>query len=359
MLSAGARPLVGCKGEFALARAELDLDRSQGQAERQHVAADDFQRRLHLVVALLGQILIAVREQADGGRASGLAGVFRRHVRVFELEEVEFDLQPRDEIVAALSELIENRAIEMPRRERHRAAVVEVEVAQQPARRRRPWQHAKGRRIRHHQNVGGAFHLLHAEAAARREHRKHRLVRGVLGQHRGGDGAAAFERRQRFAGHQRLAAQDAVLVGERQPDDFEIFLFDDSAQAAGGFLLLFRPETVTFDETQRVILPSCRHSGVMRSIETRNLEHSSRCAIAHLRSGPSHRPGMTVLEITPPPTDAGSCRRSRSAPARPTARRGGVSRRLPSSRFPSRASARCRPWWRGPGCCAHARRPGT
>ena len=29
-------------------------------------------------------------------------------------------------------------------------------------------------------------------------------------------------------------------------------LFDDPAQAAGGLLLLFRPQTVTFDETQRV-----------------------------------------------------------------------------------------------------------
>ena len=101
MLSAGVKPLGRLKGEFALARAELDLDRPQGQAERQHVAADDFQRRLHLVVALLGQVLIAVRQQADGRRPSGLAGILRRHVRVFELEEVEFDLEPRDEIVAA------------------------------------------------------------------------------------------------------------------------------------------------------------------------------------------------------------------------------------------------------------------
>ena len=98
----GRQPLGRRKSEFALARAELDLDRSQGQAERQHVAPDDFQRRLHLVVALLGQILIAVRQQADRWRRAGLAGILRRHVRVFELEEVEFDFQPRDEIVAAL-----------------------------------------------------------------------------------------------------------------------------------------------------------------------------------------------------------------------------------------------------------------
>ena len=210
----GREPLGRLEGEFALARAELDLDRSQRQAERQHVAADDFQRRLHLVVALLGQVLIAVRQQADGRRPPGLAGILRRHVRVFELEEVEFDLEARDEIVTAASQLIEHLAIEMARGERHRAAVAEIEVAQQPACGRRPGQHAERRRVRHHQHVGGAFHLLHAKTAAGGEHREHRLVRGVLGEHRGGDGAAAFERSQRFARDQRLAAQDAVLIGE-------------------------------------------------------------------------------------------------------------------------------------------------
>lgn len=51
----------GREGEFALARAELDLDRAQRQPEREDVAADDLERRLHLIVALLGEILIAVR----------------------------------------------------------------------------------------------------------------------------------------------------------------------------------------------------------------------------------------------------------------------------------------------------------
>ena len=209
-----AQSLGRRKSEFALARAELDLDRSQGQAERQHVAPDDFQRRLHLVVALLGQILIAVRQQAHRRRPPGLAGILRRHVRVFQLEEVEFDLEARDEIVTAASELIEHLAIEMARGERHRAAVAEIEVAQQPSRRRRPGQHAKGSRVCHHQHVGGTLHLLHAKAAAGSEHREHRLVRGVLGEHRGGDGAAAFQRGHRFARDQRLATQNAVLIGE-------------------------------------------------------------------------------------------------------------------------------------------------
>ena len=72
------QPLARREGELALARAELDLDRAQGQAERDDVAAQDLQHRLHLVVALLGQVLIAVRQQADRRRRAGLAGILRR-----------------------------------------------------------------------------------------------------------------------------------------------------------------------------------------------------------------------------------------------------------------------------------------
>jgi hypothetical protein len=85
-------------------------------------------------------------------------------------------------------------------------------------------------------------------------------VRGVLGEHRGGDAASAFQRAQRLARDQRLAAQDAVLIGEREPDDFELLLLDDFAQARRRFFLRARPQTVTLDETQRVA-PSRHRSG--------------------------------------------------------------------------------------------------
>ena len=197
---------------------------------------------LDLVEALLGQILIAVRQQADRGRAAGLAGVLGRHMRVVELEQVEFDLEPGDEIIAALAELVHDRAIKLPRRERHRLAVAEIEIAQHPARARRPRQRAERQGVRHHQRVGGAFHLLQPEAAAGGEHGKHGLVRSVLGKQRGGDAAAAFQRGQRLAGDQRLAAQDAVLVGKGEADGFEFLLFGDRAQAARRLALL-RPTT--------------------------------------------------------------------------------------------------------------------
>ena len=250
-MSAGSSPFPRREGEFALARAELDLDRAQRQAERQDVAPDDFQHRLHLVVALLGEILIAVRQQADVGRRARLSGMLRRHLCVVELEDVEFDFEPGDKIVAAFCQPIEHRPVEIAGRERHRPPVGEIDIAQQPSRRGRPRQHAEARGIRHHQNVGGAFHLPHPETAAGGEYRKHGLVRGVLGEHRGGDAAAALQRRQRFRRDQRLAAQDAVLVGERQPDNFELLLLDDALQPRRRFVLLIGPETVTPDKTQR------------------------------------------------------------------------------------------------------------
>src|SRR5438445_4118558 len=61
----GLKPQRRLECEFALAWTEFDLDRAQRQAERQDVAPDNLEHRLHLVVALLGQVLVAVRQQAD------------------------------------------------------------------------------------------------------------------------------------------------------------------------------------------------------------------------------------------------------------------------------------------------------
>ena len=186
-----------------------------------------------------------MRQQADRGRLARLAGILRRHFCVFELEDVEFDLEAGDKVVAALCELREHRPVEMAGRKRHRPPVGKINIAQQPAGRRRPWQHAKTCGVRHHQNIGGAFHFPHPKTAARGEHRKYGPMRGVLGKHRRGDGASALQRGQRFAGDQCLAPQDSVLVGEREPDDLEFLLFDDSAQARRRFALLVGPKPVT------------------------------------------------------------------------------------------------------------------
>jgi hypothetical protein len=56
------------------------------------------------------------------------------------------------------------------------------------------------------------------EAAAGREHGKHGAVCGVLGEQRRGRGAAIAHRYGRFARNHGLAAQDSVLVDEREAD---------------------------------------------------------------------------------------------------------------------------------------------
>src|SRR5260370_461994 len=50
-------PLRSVEVEFGPSQCEFTFQPTKGQPKRQHVAADDFQRRLHLVVALLGQVL--------------------------------------------------------------------------------------------------------------------------------------------------------------------------------------------------------------------------------------------------------------------------------------------------------------
>src|SRR5882757_9965260 len=238
--------------ELALARTEFDLDRSQRQAERHDVAPDDLEHRLHLVVALLGEILIAVRQQADIRRLTGLTGVPGRHLGVFEFEDMAFDFETGDEVVAALFEASEHRFVEIAGRERDRPAVGEMNITQQPAGGRCPWQHAEAEGIRHHQHIGGAFHLRHAKTAAGGEHREHSPVRGVLGEHRGGDGASALERANRLARDQRFTPQDSVLIGERETDDLELLLLDDTPELLRRLALLVGPKAVTFDKTQRV-----------------------------------------------------------------------------------------------------------
>ena len=57
-----------------------------------------------------------------------------------------------------------------------------------------------------------------ADAAARGEGREDGAVRGVLEEEGAGDGDAALERRGDFRHREGLAAQHAVLIGERKPD---------------------------------------------------------------------------------------------------------------------------------------------
>ena len=96
----GGKPGLRAKGEFALARSQFDFQRAQRHAERLDAAPDRLQRRVELIEASLGQILVALIEQAHLGRLRRPGGVGRRKPRVFKLEEMEFDFEPGEEIEA-------------------------------------------------------------------------------------------------------------------------------------------------------------------------------------------------------------------------------------------------------------------
>ncbi len=151
---------LGAEGELDLARPELDLERAQRQREAGDVGAQDLQDRVELVVARLGQVLVAVVEQRDLGRRARLARLRRvaqAEMRLLQFEQMEFDLEAGEELVAGVPQAAKHLAIDLPRAERHRPAVGEDDVAQHPAGVRRPRQHAEGRRVVHHHAVRRAY----------------------------------------------------------------------------------------------------------------------------------------------------------------------------------------------------------
>ena len=99
---------------------------------------------------------------------------------IFQLEDVAFDLEPRDVIEAAPVQLIEYAAAQLTGAERHGPAVGEIEVAKQPAAVRRPRYYLEAERIRHQEQIGRALHLRHVEAAATGEDGKDGAVRSIF-----------------------------------------------------------------------------------------------------------------------------------------------------------------------------------
>ena len=219
MASAGSRPVPARKVNSTWLGPNSTSMRAQRQAEIDDVGAQDLQDRVHLVVALLGQVLVALVQQRHVGRLAGLAGVGRiaeAELALLQLEEMELDFEAGDEIVAAVAQRLERAAVDVARAERHRPAVGKMDVAQHPAGMRRPRQHAEGRGIGQHHHVGRALELLHAEAAARLPDREHRAVRGVLQQHRRGEADAVLQRRVDLARRQR-SCRAARRAGRRRP----------------------------------------------------------------------------------------------------------------------------------------------
>ncbi len=161
---------------------------------------------------------------------------------------MEFDLEPGEKIVAFARKPRERVAQNLPRRERHRLAVSKINVAKEPAGVRCPRQNLERVRVGDHDEIAAALHLLHGEATAGSEDRIDRPVRGVLGQERGRHGHAAVQHRRPVGGDHRLAAQHAVLVGEREPHQFKLAFLDRLLDRLGVARLFVGPQTVALDE---------------------------------------------------------------------------------------------------------------
>ena len=181
------------------------------------------------------------------GRGAGLAGLIEPHRRVGDPEDVELDLEAGGEAAVEGIEAGERAARHAAGAEGHGRAVGEAQVAQDPG----GFFGAQGRT---RQVVGSAIRrtsaapciLRHVEAAAGGEDRKHRAMRRVLGEQR------RRQRDARGAGRpiasrpdQRLAAQDAVLVGEDEADHLDPPRVDLGDETGGRGLRLARPSLET------------------------------------------------------------------------------------------------------------------
>ena len=100
----GRKPDLRLEGELALARAELDFDRAQRQAQRDDLAAHDVENRLELIEARFGQILIALGKQTDLRRGARPRGIGRGKPRIVELEDMKLDLEAGDVVEPGLGE---------------------------------------------------------------------------------------------------------------------------------------------------------------------------------------------------------------------------------------------------------------
>ena len=202
----GGKSKLRAEGEFALARAQFDFERTKRHAERFDAAPDRLQRRVDLIEARFGQILVALIEQTDFGRPRRPGRVFCGKPWVFQLEEMKLDLEPGEEIQTLRSETRKGVAQNLPCRERHRLAVGEDNIAEQPPGMRRPRENLECCRIGNHDEIAAALHFRHVETAAGGEHRIDGLVRGIFGEERRRHSDAACHGTERIRRYQRLAA---------------------------------------------------------------------------------------------------------------------------------------------------------
>src|SRR5271163_861222 len=102
-------------------------------------------------------MVVALVDELDLGYRAGLSGILEPEPRIEEARDVELDLQTGDEAVPVRGQALQGPTQQVSCREGYRRAVREVDVAQHPASRLQPGQHAEGGRIRHHDDVARAL----------------------------------------------------------------------------------------------------------------------------------------------------------------------------------------------------------
>ncbi len=162
---------------------------------------------------------------------------------------MKFDLEPGKEIQTLLGKAPQRVPQNLPRRERHRLAVGENNIAEQPPGMRRPGQNLERCRVGDHDEIAATLHFCHVETAAGGEHRVDGLVCSILGEERCRHGDAAGHCAERVGRHQGFAAQHAVLVGKRKANQFELIALDLLRDRLGEPRLFVGPEAVTLDKS--------------------------------------------------------------------------------------------------------------
>src|SRR2546421_4235761 len=137
----------GAEAELDLAGTPLVLHRAGRQPDRGQAVADRLQRVGHAVQPYLREELVALLKDAYVWWWRGEAGVLRHDPLGAKPDDVILDLNPGEEVVARIAEFPQHAAHQAAPVQRHRLAVGEIDVAEQPARMVGPPQEPGGGRI--------------------------------------------------------------------------------------------------------------------------------------------------------------------------------------------------------------------
>src|SRR6266851_6686540 len=254
-------PRARLERELALARTVFDFERTQRQTKPHDIAAQNFEYGIELVVTQFSEMLIALREETDLGRRPGLAGIVERKPRVFELENMKCHFEPRHVVETGFAQPLQRAPVQIASRDGNRLAAGEIQIAQQPSRAYSPRQDMERGWVGNNDYVGGRLHVALGEAgAAQRQNGRYSVMRGVLRQQCHRESAALAHHPRQFASDHRLAAQHSMLIGKREPDDFQLVRLDKLLDLVRGFRPLVGPQTMTFDETHCAPSVRMRHS---------------------------------------------------------------------------------------------------